>query len=418
MHAPEMWKSSTGRGITVAVIDSGVDDSIADLRGQVLNGKDYSTKSGDEHTDHDRHGTGMAALIAGTGARGAANGSYGLAPDAKILPIRMKYAEEDYGKVDSGSEYARKLTEAIRYAADSRAQIINISMGKINSSGTRNVSTPALAEAVKYAIGKGKLIFAAVGNSGDKSNLFEYPAATPGVIGIGAIGKSAARAKWSQWGPQVDLVAPGESIVSACPGGTGVCRGSGTSGATALASASAALIWSKHPTWTNNQVLRVLMNTAGKPVGGKERTNTVGYGAVRPRIALTSPGDPGPADKYPLPDLAAAEPKAPASGPSAKAGGSADGGEESGRKDSDPVAASKDEEGSSLRIALGLGGAVLAGAVVSGYAVRTRRRRNAEATVQVPPPLPHHVPHQPFGPPQGDGFNRSSGDRPGSGPSL
>ncbi|MFD9416308.1 S8 family serine peptidase [Streptomyces goshikiensis] len=74
----------------------------------------------------------------------------------------------------------------------------------------------------------------------------------------------------------------------------------GTSSASALASASAALLWSAHPDWTNNQVLRVLLNTAGKPKDGAERNDYIGYGVVRPRVAVPNPGDPGPANEFPL----------------------------------------------------------------------------------------------------------------------
>ncbi|WP_367657983.1 S8 family serine peptidase [Streptomyces sp. TG1A-8] len=176
MHADEMWKTSTGRGVTVAVIDSGVDDSLADLKGRVLDGKDYSDQRGDAHTDIAAHGTDMAVLIAATGARGAVNGSYGLAPGAKILPIRMRYAAEEDGQADNKAEFSHTLSRAIRYAADSPARIINMSLGSSNSPGRRNVGTPELASAVTYALVKGELLFAAAGNSGDKSNLPEYPA--------------------------------------------------------------------------------------------------------------------------------------------------------------------------------------------------------------------------------------------------
>ena len=88
-------------------------------------------------------------------------------------------------------------------------------------------------------------------------------------------------------------------------------RRHGTSDATALASASAALIWSVHPDWTNNQVLRVMLNTIGGPTDGAKRNDAIGYGIVRPRIALTNPGDPGPADKYPLPDYPVAASASP-----------------------------------------------------------------------------------------------------------
>jgi type VII secretion-associated serine protease mycosin len=423
MHAEEMWKVSTGRGITVAVIDSGVDDSLADLKGQVLDGKDYSKQSGDEHADIANHGTGIAALIAATGARGTLNGSYGLAPGSKILPIRMRYSTEDYGKVDLGAEYSRKLTESIRYAADSKAQIINISMGRANDSGTQNVSTAELASAVRYALKKGKLIFAAAGNRGDKSNFLEYPAATPGVVAVAAIDESIERSEFSQWGPQIDLAAPGEKMVSACSGGTQVCTGNGTSGATAIASASAALIWSKHPTWTNNQVLRVLINT----MKGNEKkwtwNNAIGYGIVRPRIALQNPGDPGPADEWPLPDLAAAEKSAaPLPSPEAsKAGGDAVGDKQDKTSESAPTTSESDQNNMLLWIAMGVGAAAVLGAAIGFFVARGRRGRGTVPPAQsLPLPPTHNQPLQPpypaFGPPSGPSNAPYGQQPPGSGP--
>jgi type VII secretion-associated serine protease mycosin len=306
-----MWKTSTGKGITVAVIDSGVQADIPDLRGQVLAGKDFSKHPGDEHTDYDGHGTGMAVLIAGTGGRGAANGSYGLAPGSKILPIRTPDFIEQSRADGNPDDYPTYMAKAIRFAADSDAQVINISQGSTTHS-------PELTDAVAYALSKGKLIFAGVGNTGDARNELEYPATTPGVVGIGAIDRSVEATKESQHGPQVDLVAPGADMVAACiNSSTGVCKTHGTSDATAIASASAALIWSKHPDWTNNQVLRVMLNTASKPKSGKQRTDYLGYGAVRPRIALADSGDPGPADVYPLPDFRYAASKTSVPSPSA-----------------------------------------------------------------------------------------------------
>ncbi|GGQ36722.1 type VII secretion-associated serine protease mycosin [Streptomyces sp. S-9] len=407
MRADEMWKVSKGQGITVAVIDSGVDDSLTDMKGQVLDGKDFSKQRGDEHTDIEGHGTRMAALIAATGARGPLYGSYGLAPEAKILPIRMRYATEDFGQVDSNAEYSRVLSRAIRYAAGTDAQIINISMGNPNTPGRENVGTPQLASAVRYAIDKGKLIFAAVGNSGDTSNLLEYPAATPGVVGVAAADKDGRVLRSSQRGPQVDLAAPGSDMVNACLAETQVCKGGkGTSSATALASASAALIWSQHPDWTNHQVLRVMLNTAGKPESGDERTDAVGYGMVRPRIALKDPGDPGPADEYPLPDLAAAA-SAPPSTERPSSQGSKNG-DKAGTETAEPAAsASDDADGSGVPwVALGLGAAALLAAAVAVLTLRARRRRPAPvpAAPPFPPsPYPYAPPQQPpsYGPPPG-----------------
>ncbi|MFD6984287.1 S8 family serine peptidase, partial [Streptomyces sp. NPDC059956] len=159
MKADQIWKTSTGAGITVAVIDGGV-APIPELEGQVVPGKDFATTySGDERTDSNQHGTAMAALIAGTGKHPSGDGAFGLAPGAKILPIR----------VPEGVDVKNAAwTAAIRYAADTDAKIISISL----ASGEED---PARLDAVKYALSKGKLIFAGVGNRGDGSNEVLYP---------------------------------------------------------------------------------------------------------------------------------------------------------------------------------------------------------------------------------------------------
>ncbi|MFI9238249.1 type VII secretion-associated serine protease mycosin [Streptomyces sp. NPDC053079] len=295
MRAEEMWQTSTGAGMTIAVVDSGVDPELGDLQGQVLPGEDFSGIEGGAHSDYDGHGTSMAVLIAGTGKSNGGAGSYGLAPGVKILPLRVINSHAPATRVLPGDS----VSSAIRYAADSDAKIINISMGGPAESSQQ-------AEAVDYAISKGKLIFAAVGNSGHKENRIEFPAAYPGVVGVAAVDQNIKATEESQRGAQVDLAAPGANMVSTCKGGTGLCRGHGTSDATALASASAALIWSAHPDWTANQVLRVLINTAGGPKSGEKRSDTIGYGVVRPRIALQNAGDPGPPNVSPLPELAGA----------------------------------------------------------------------------------------------------------------
>ncbi|MEU1312886.1 type VII secretion-associated serine protease mycosin [Streptomyces cinnamoneus] len=295
MHAEEMWSRSTGAGVTVAVIDSGVDSRLPDLDGRVLPGKDFSGMEGDAQSDYDGHGSAMATLIAGTGKRNGGDGAFGLAPGVKILPLRVATDHAVGLEVLAGTS----VTSAIRYAADSDAKVINISLADRGESAEE-------AKAVEYAISKGKLIFAGVGNSGQKGNPVVFPAGYPGVVGVAAVDQDILATAESEHGPQVDLAAPGENIIATCKGGTGLCRSHGTSDATALASASAALIWSAHPDWTANQVLRVLINTAGGPKSGEKRSDFIGYGVVRPRIALKDPGDPGPPNVSPLPELAAA----------------------------------------------------------------------------------------------------------------
>ncbi|MFE5862180.1 type VII secretion-associated serine protease mycosin, partial [Streptomyces virginiae] len=344
MKADDIWKISKGKGVTVAIIDDGVKE-IPELEGQIVPGADFVSQGGDGRNDKSGHGTGLAAVIAATGKHPSGDGGFGLAPGVKILPIRV-----------TSTELATpSWVAAIRFAADSDAKIINLSLG---IEGTPEKDR-ARAEAVKYALSKGKLVFAAVGNSGDVGNEVEYPGATPGVVGVGATDAKGKATAESQHGPQVDLAAPGIDIVTACSGKTGLCKTTGTSDASALASASAALIWSVHPDWTNNQVLRVLLNTAGKPTDGVERNDYVGYGIVRPRVALQTPGDPGPADVYPLPDLAAAD---GAKKPSASAGGTAPDAAASA-----PVAQAEEKKSGSVLpwIALGLGACVLIGGAVA-----------------------------------------------------
>ncbi|UUU41790.1 type VII secretion-associated serine protease mycosin [Streptomyces sp. NBC_00162] len=356
MKADDIWKISTGKGITVAVIDTGV-NAIPELEGQVLPGVAFPVGSaeGGKDNDYDGHGTIMAAVIAGTGKHPSGDGGYGLAPGAKILPIRVPDVLEP--------AKAPSMVAAIRYAADSDAKIINISKaisGKPEDDRDR-------ADAVRYALSKGKLIFAGAGNDGDRTVM--YPAATPGVVGVAAVDANGEPTKESQQGPFIDMAAPGIDIVTACKGKTGLCNTHGTSDATALTSASAALLWSAHPDWTNNQVLRVLLNTAGKPTDGSQRNDFVGYGVVRPRVAVPTPGDPGPANEFPLPDLAAAE--VGAKSPSASADGKAP---DSAASPKPAPQAEEKNDGSLLPwIGLGLGACLLIGGAVTAVVVRRNR---------------------------------------------
>ncbi|MEL3948041.1 type VII secretion-associated serine protease mycosin [Streptomyces sp. LNU-CPARS28] len=364
MKAEQMWQTSKGKGVTVAVVDTGVDSDNPDLRGKVLEGKDFApaSRAGDEHTDYDGHGTAMAGLIAGSGEYGGGKGAFGLAPGASVLPVRMPDIEDV-----SPFEVPSYFSKGIRYAADSGARIINVSMGG-------GMDSSELTEAVRYALDKGALVFAGTGNDAEKKQGVGYPAATPGVVGVAAVGKNLRRTSWSQQGPHVDIAAPGDAIYALCRGGKGLCESHGTSDATALASASAALIWSKHPDWTNNQVLRVMLNTIGAPTDGAKRNDSIGYGIVRPRVALQNPGDPGPPDEYPLPDLkqSSSSSSSPSPAPSRSAAATPD-------DEGSPAAAPETADsggagaGATTWIVTGVGTAALIGGAVAALAVRKRR---------------------------------------------
>ncbi|MFF1359327.1 type VII secretion-associated serine protease mycosin [Streptomyces sp. NPDC058297] len=398
MKAESMWRISKGAGVTVAVIDSGVELNNPDLQGRVLNGLDLAPKeSGDEHTDYEGHGTGMAGLIAGTGARRGGQGAFGLAPEAKILPIRMPNGSTANNQYDAADQFNKAAPKAIRFSVDHGAKVINISQGVMDGS-------PQLTDSVDYALKKGALIFASTGNDGEGLNKAEYPAATPGVVAVSALGKDLHMTDESTHGKQVDIAAPGDDMVHACgskSSDTGLCRSHGTSDATALASASAALIWSKHPDWTNNQILRVMLNTIGGAANGDKRNDYTGYGSVRPRIALTNPGDPGAADKYPLPDYPVSASKPTTPKPSKGTGAGAQGGNTSA------TASKGDDSNTSLWIGIGVGAAVvIAGGVAVGVA-RSRKRSAAQQQTSayphaaaVPAPVPGQPQYQPYGAPQ------------------
>ncbi|MFD7644149.1 type VII secretion-associated serine protease mycosin [Kitasatospora sp. NPDC059795] len=400
MHAEEMWRTSTGTGVTVAVIDGGVRGDAPDLAGQLVAGTDLSTQSGGVLTDGDGHGTSMSTVIAGTGKGLNGNGAYGLAPGAKILPIKVDYM----GGGGRESANLDQIARGITYAADHNAKVINISSG-IPADALKPADLQKLKAAVEHATSRGSLVFAAAGNSGNTDNHVEYPAAMSGVVGVGATDQNGKVAAVSEYGPQVALAAPGTDIYGACNGPSGYCKGSGTSGATALVSASAALIWSAHPDWTANQVLRVLINTASNP---KERSDYLGYGTVRPRVALTEPGDPGAPNVSPLPAAAGSSPTPENSGktggaaqPSGSASAPADSAPGQGGAGSQP-SASADGSSKSNTVPLLIGGGAAVVVLLIVVVIIARRNRRPSA-VPVPPqgppqgPFPGQAPLPPYG---------------------
>ncbi|MET9922657.1 S8 family serine peptidase [Streptomyces sp. NPDC006435] len=363
MHVEEMWKVTTGEGIKVAVIDSGVNPSTPSLKGQVLKGFDATGADGDEYDDYDGHGTTMAELIAGTGKGG---GLKGLAPGANIIPFRVTDTEFQ----NKHSVNANDTEDAIRAAADSDARIISMSMASdFPGRGER--------EAVKYAESKGKLFFAGVGNNAGEGNKEQFPASYPQVVGVAATDSTGKASTYSQHGGSVDIAAPGDGIPTWCD--TKFQRycdsEGGTSQATAITSAAAALIWSAHPDWTANQVLNVLFDTAGRGDWKKGTlSNYLGHGIIRPAVnILKGKGDPGDPDISPLTkERTSGSPASSASASSQpeknekneKAGDTAMAGS--------TAAAEKDDNS---RLGLILGGAAAVAVLGGGAFVLVRRRR-------------------------------------------
>ncbi|MCZ2524343.1 type VII secretion-associated serine protease mycosin [Streptomyces sp. HB2AG] len=283
-NAEKVWAESTGKGVTVAVIDNGVNGLHPDLVGNVLEGKSFvDDERADRQTSAD-HGTAMASIIAAHGhGPGNGDGVIGLAPDAKILPL--KDSNED-NPANSFTEGAGSSADLIRYAVDHGASVINMSFGGALREGDE--------EAIAYAAEHDVVLVSATGNLGSDSP--SYPAAAPGVVAVGAVDKSGQIWEDSNYGPHVMLTAPGVYI-RAAGGKTPYRLSNGTSDATAYVSGAVALLRAKFPDLTAGQIVNRLVKTAALPEdmqGKKLPDERYGYGIIRPYRALTEDIPAGP----------------------------------------------------------------------------------------------------------------------------
>jgi membrane-anchored mycosin MYCP len=264
--APERaWVLTRGEHVTVAVIDSGVDATVPQLRGHVLPGIDVIGGRGRANTDCIGRGTFVAGIIAARPTPGI--GFAGVAPGATILPLRQTSTGQD------GSPSV--LAAAIRAATDHHAKVINISDGS-------PVSTTALRSAVRYAQAHDVLIVAAADDQNRQGA--SYPAVYPGVLAVGAIGEDGKR---SQSGNAVRLVAPGDGVLGLGAGGPGHLIGQGAGFAAPFVAGVAALVRSYQPALTAAQVARRLELTADHP-GGSLPDPVIGFGVVNPYAAVAS----------------------------------------------------------------------------------------------------------------------------------
>ncbi|MGW5096779.1 type VII secretion-associated serine protease mycosin [Streptomyces nodosus] len=283
LHAQEAWRTTQGKGITVAVLDTGVDATHPDLIGNVLDGKDmvgFGAGPGDEAWAH--HGTAMAGIIAAHGhGAGHADGVLGIAPEAKILPVRVILEDGDKARPRARNTRGNALAEGIRWAADHGADVINLSLGDDSASAHPE---PAEDEAVQYALKKGIVVVASAGNGGEKGDHISYPAAYPGVIAATAVDRYGTRAAFSTRRWYASVSAPGVDVVIA-DSNRKYFEGWGTSAASAFVSGSVALIRAVHPELTPAQIKQLLEKTArNAPTGGRDDSR--GYGLIDPAAAL------------------------------------------------------------------------------------------------------------------------------------
>ncbi|MFI7279983.1 type VII secretion-associated serine protease mycosin [Micromonospora chersina] len=270
------WRVTKGQGITVAVIDSGVSPAHPLLRGRVLDGEDFNQlpkRAG--QCDLVGHGTLIAGIIAGKEGTGAP--FTGIAPEARILPVRV-LADNKRAFDES---IPAEIGKAIRWAVDHDADVVNLSLVTLDD--------PALRAAVDYALGKGVILVAAAGNRQEnQQDQPAYPAAYPGVIAVAGVDENGGHVGSSVAGDYVDIAAPGLNIVGPAPQGAGYRAEpqGGTSFATAYVSGAAALVRAAHPDITPKEVAFRLTHTADNPPDGHNAL--VGYGVVNPYRAVTS----------------------------------------------------------------------------------------------------------------------------------
>lgn len=287
MHTQQAWQITKGKGITVAVLDTGVEADHPDLVGNVLPAQDmigFGAKQGDRAWA--RHGTAMAGIIAGHGhGPGNGDGVMGMAPEAKILPVRVILEDDDTARGKARSTRGNALAEGIRWAADHGADVINLSLGDDSASAHPE---PAEDEAVQYALKKNVSVVASAGNGGDKGDHVSYPAAYPGVIAATAVDRFGIRASFSTRRWYATVSAPGDKIVIADPDHK-YYEGWGTSAASAFVSGAVALIKAAHPGLTPAQIKQLLEDTARNPPAGG-RDDSRGFGMIDPAAAIRAAG--------------------------------------------------------------------------------------------------------------------------------
>lgn len=273
---PNLWRQTKGENVKVAVLDTGIAFEHPDLKDAILDAKDF-TNSRSGPSDLQGHGSHCAGTIA---ARENSSGVIGAAPLCKLL----------VGKVlgDNGSGSSNAVASGIRWAVDKGADVISMSLGS-------SVSSPQIHEAVKDAVAAGVFIIAAAGNEGPSLDTVGYPGAYPETVAVGAISQNRKIASFSSRGNMVDIVAPGDKILSTYPP-RGLATLSGTSMATPLVAGVVALMLSKHksfggvsPIKTQKDLMEHLRRTA-IDLGPSGYDPSYGAGLINPEQLLMMNG--------------------------------------------------------------------------------------------------------------------------------
>ena len=256
----DAWNTTRGAGVTVAVIDSGVDGSVAELNGVVIGGTDVSglgstngqtPVAGDAPDDDGEHGTLVASLMAGRGT-GDGTGLIGVAPEASILTVSV-----GFGTTRSTVSNDDQIAQGIRWAVDNGADVINMSL-------TRNTLywPESWDAAFLYAFDNDVVVVAAAGNRGSGTTEVGAPATIPGVLTVAGVDREKkASFDASSQGITIAIAAPSEKLVGVMPDSTYV-QWDGTSAATPIVSGLVALVRAAYPTLDAAGVMNRVIATA------------------------------------------------------------------------------------------------------------------------------------------------------------
>ena len=270
---PDQWKDTRGENIRVAVLDTGIDARHPDLADAMDDARDFT---GSRHGPADRqgHGTHVAGTIA---ARANDVGVIGVAPLCRLL----------IGKVlgDDGSGTSESVAAGVDWAADAGADILSMSLGS---------PQPAteIHTAIRRAVAEGKFVICAAGNDGRDESV-NFPARWEETVAVGAVDRNGTIARFSSRGPQVDICAPGQDVLSTFPGG-GYAKLSGTSMATPFVAGVVALMLAKHrarggatPVNSQSQLLEHLKRAA-RDAGPVGHDPAYGFGLIDPGLVIGS----------------------------------------------------------------------------------------------------------------------------------
>jgi membrane-anchored mycosin MYCP len=389
------WEVSKGAGVKVAVIDSGIDAQHPDLKGAVVGGYDAS---GSGQPDGQKsvgskpeHGTLVATMLAGRGHQPASpspspspgpagtppDGITGVAPEAQLLSVSTWLGSAN----PSGKSDQDQIPEAVRWAVDNGAKVINISLGSTTPQWPQSWDAAFL-----YAEQKDVVIVAAAGNRIGGNAQVGAPATIPGVLTVAGLDRrNAASVDASSQGISIGVAAPAENLVGGLPGGS-YAEWAGTSGSTPIVAGVAALIRSKWPAMSAEQVINRIVSTA-KDAGAPGKDPLYGYGILNAEAALKADvpeasvnplgtiaewirvhrrGNAAPATPVPT---AAPVPSAAPTLPEATV----------------PAAKAPSQRDSAIGAAVVIGFAALFGAIIAGAAVQLRRAARNPAPAREEP---------------------------------